>query len=374
MTVAGENVRVLCISSTVGSLNSIRPEAECFCGLVKLGLNITVMTEGDSPYVERMRQSGVNIIDFAFRRKIEPGAIRTIRRTLIEGRYQVLHLFNNKAISNGAFASIGLPIKVVTYRGQTGNIKRYDPTCYLTHLHPRIDRITCVAESVRQDLIANGVPPDKLVTIYKGHDLSWYDNTPTEDLGAIGVPEGGFAIACVANNRPRKGVSVLIDAARHLPADTRVHILLIGNGMTSEQIQQLVNASRLPENFHLIDYRHNVLQLVASCGATVLPATKREGLPKTVIESMALGVAPIVTSTGGSPELVEDGVSGLVVDPNDARGLATAMQNLADHPELARRMGARARERLAERFTLEQGIEAHRELYTSLARELEQQH
>ena len=361
--------RVLCISSHLGSVNNVRPEAEWFCGLAKLGMDITVMTEEDSCYVDQMRAAGVEIIDFAPRRKFDPAAIRRIRHTLKTGSYRILHLFNNKAITNGTFASIGLPVKVIAYRGQTGNIKRYDPTCYLTHLNPRIDRITCVSEAVRQDLIANGVPPGKVITIYKGHDLGWYADTRTENLSNIGVPDGGFAIACVANNRPRKGVPVLIEAARYLPADSRVHFILVGNGMTSPQIRALVDASSLPGHFHLVGYRNDVLQLVASCDATVLPATKREGLPKTVIESMALGVAPVVTRTGGSPELVEDGVSGFVVEPNDPQGLASAMQKLADDPELARTMGERARARLADKFTLEQGVEAHRRLYLSLMSE-----
>lgn len=371
MTTNGARIRVLCISSHLGSVNNVRPEAEWFCGLARLGLHITVMTEPDSCYVEPMRAAGVEVIAFHPRRKIDPGAIRRIRRILKEGRYQVLHLFNNKAITNGALASIGLPVKVVAYRGQTGNIRRHDPACYLTHLNPRIDRITCVAEAVRLDLIANGVAPDKLVTIYKGHDLRWYDDTPTDDLGTLGVPDGAFAIACVANNRPRKGVPVLIEAMRFVPHDSRIHIILVGNGMTSPEIRALVSASPLAHNIHLVGYRNNVLELVNACDATVLPATKREGLPKTVIESMALGIAPIVTRTGGSPELVANGECGIVVEPNDPQGLATAMQALAADPEQARRMGQRARERLASHFGLEQGVEAHRALYAELVAELE---
>jgi len=80
---------------------------------------------------------------------------------------------------------------------------------------------------------------------------------------------------------------------------------------------------------HFLGHREDALAIVGACDATVLPAIKREGLPKTVIESMALGVVPIVTRTGGSPELLVDGESGLVVPPGDAAALATVSRSSA---------------------------------------------
>ncbi|TDJ43638.1 MAG: glycosyltransferase [Gammaproteobacteria bacterium] len=362
-----DKIRVLCISSHLGSLTNVRPEAEWFIGLQRRGIQMTVLTEENSVYVDRMRAAGVEVVPLDIRRKFEWRVIRKIRQTLRNGGHQIMHLFTNKAITNGIVAAMGSTVKVVTYRGQTGNIKRIDPTCYLTHLNPRITRITCVAHAVRTDLIANGVSPEKLVTIYKGHDLAWYDHTEAEDLGKLGIPENAFAIALVANNRPRKGVAVLIESARHLPADSPIHFLLVGNGMTSKKISARIAAGPLADHFHLIGYRDNVLSLVAACQASVLPATKREGLPRTILESMGLGIVPVVTKTGGSPELVVDGDSGYCVEPGDPGGLAHAMQRLADDPDAARAMGARARARLAEHFNVAQGVEAHVRLYRELA-------
>ncbi|MEO8444704.1 MAG: glycosyltransferase, partial [Gammaproteobacteria bacterium] len=91
------------------------------------------------------------------------------------------------------------------------------------------------------------------------------------------------------------------------------------------------------------------------------------GLPKTVIESMVHGVTPIVTSTGGSAELVEDGVSGLVVPPGDAEVLAAALLRLQRDPTANRAMGARARERIGARFRLEDSVSAHLALFQELA-------
>jgi glycosyltransferase involved in cell wall biosynthesis len=361
-------ISVACVTSQAASITNVRPEAEWFIGLSRSGIDMTVMTEQDSVYADRMRAAGVRVVHLDIRGKYEWRTITRIRAELHENRHDVLHLFNNKAIYNGIVAALGLPPKVVAYRGQTGNIKRYDPTCYLTHLNPRVDKITCVADAVRLDLIDNGVNPDKLVTIYKGHDLAWYDGIVADDLAAFGIPDNAFTVALVANNRPRKGVSVLIDSAQYLPTDSAVHFLLIGSGMTGDDVRRRIAAGPLASHFHLVDFRDDVLPLVAACDAGVLPSTKREGLPKTVIEAMALGLPAVVTRTGGSPELVVDGECGYVVEPNEPRALANALQALAADRDRARRMGTAARERIGTRFNVEQGVAAHAQLYAELAR------
>jgi glycosyltransferase involved in cell wall biosynthesis len=347
--------------------HNTRPEAEMILGLKRRGVDAEVMSRRDTYWGRRLVEAGIPVHDFVPRRKFSLEAVRVIRRVLRAGRYDVVQLFNNPAIVNGIIASIGLPVKVVTYRGQSGNISRWDPICYLTHLSPRVSRIVCVAEAVRESLLDVVYDPRKLVTIYKGHELQWYDATERADLATLGLPVGSFAVCCVANNRPRKGADVLVRAAGLIARGTPIHFLFIGRDMDQEPIRGLVAASPLREQIHLLGFREDVLGIVAACQASVLPATKREGLPKTVIESMVHGVTPIVTTTGGSAELVEDGVSGLVVPPGDARALANAVLRLYRDPEASRRMGARARERIGARFRLEDSVSAHLALFQQLA-------
>lgn len=347
-------------------LHNVRPEAEMIIGLKRQGVEVEVMTPRQSLWGERLAQAGIPVHDFIPRRKFSLEAIRTIRRVLREGHHDIVQLFNNKAIVNGILASIGLPVKVVTYRGQTGNISRWDPVCYFTHLNPKVDRIICVAEAVRESLLHVVYDPGKLVTIYKGHDLRWYDETRPADLSELGVPPGAFTVCCVANNRPRKGAHVLLAAAGLLPADVNVHFLFIGSGMDQEPMRSLAAASPRSLSLHLYSHRAHVLEIVAACKAAVLPATKREGLPKTVIEAMVHAVTPIVTTTGGSAELVEDGVSGLVVPPGDARALADAILRLYRNPEENRRMGVLARQRIGERFRLDTAVTAYLKVYKQL--------
>ena len=99
----------------------------------------------------------------------------------------------------------------------------------------------------------------------------------------------------------------------------------------------------------------------------VLPSIKREGLPRSVIEAMAYKTPPIVTDSGGNPELVVDGISGLVVPARDSAAIARAIRRLHDDAELRNRMGAAARERIRTHFRIEDTIAKTEALYRDLA-------
>jgi glycosyltransferase involved in cell wall biosynthesis len=346
-------MKLLIISSYTDTWNSVRPEAEIFIGLVKLGVDVTLMTEGSAEYVPRFREHGVKIIDFHPNKKFQWSAIKTIRAELKRSGYDALYMFNNKAITNGLFAAIGLPVKTISYRGQTGNIYWYDPSSYLTHLHPRLDAIICVANAVRDDLYKHSsLPNSHITTVYKGHSLDWYTDAPA-DLSQFGVPRDAFVVGCIANDRPRKGLPVLIQATHYLPTDSNIHFVLVGSGMDSERIKTLIEQSPMKACIHVAGHRKDAPAIINACQVSVLPSIKREGLPKTVIEAMAYGVAPIVSDTGGSAELLIDGESGVVVRPGDFEAIAKGIHRLWENPDECERMGTAARVRIAEQFNTE---------------------
>lgn len=358
------SLRVLCITS-----HSDRPEAETFIGLHKAGVKIEVMCPPDAPHYRRIEEAGVPITPLVFKGRFDWKKIRLVRERLKKNGYDILHLFNNKAASNGIFASYGLPVKIVCYRGIVGNVSFFDPASWMTYLHPKVDRVVCVCEAIRRhflemSLLGMHLPEKKFVTIYKGHDLSWY-RQPAADLSDFGVPDNAFVVGCVANDRPRKGLHVLIDAARYLPEDAPVHFLLVGN-MNSETLRDQIEQSPWRERFHRTGFRTDAPSLMAACDTSVLPALKREGLPKVIIESMAQGTPVIVTDSGGSPELVINGESGLIVPPGDSRALAEAIISLWKDPTGSGSMGERGRQRIAQNFRIDKTIAQTLELYHDL--------
>mgnify|MGYP006149681189 FL=1 len=354
-------LKVLAISSYTDTWNSVRPEGEMLIALAQAGAEVTLMTQGNAEYARRFREAGLTLIDYHPPKKFSLAAIRRIRHELKVGQFDALYCFNNLAIANSVWAALGLPVKLITYRGQTGNISRWDPSCYLTHLHPRVDAIICVAEAVRADLLQQSrLGPERIVTIYKGHEPEWYADVIPADLATLGLPAGAPVVICVANARPRKGVPVLLEAFHSLP-DNGWQLLLVGGGMDSPEFRALINAGAAAARVHAAGFRRDVLNLVAACQIGVLPTVKREGLPKTVIEAMAFGLPVVVTDSGGSRELVVEGQTGHVVKAGDGVALATALAQLMASDERRQAMGQAGREHLFSHFTARQaGAQTYR--------------
>lgn len=341
------------------TVNPDRPTTETFIGFHRAGLTITVVCPPEHPHHSLLRDAGVPTLDLRFERKIDFKAIFALRAELKRGRYDIVHTYSNNALSNTLLAAGGLPIKIVAYRGIVAAVGFLDPVSWLRYLNPRIDRIICVCDAIRDHFLNMRpkflrMPAERPVTVYKGHKLEWYTAEPA-DLSEFGIPDGAFVIACITNNRPRKGLQYLVAAMALLPSDIPAHLLLVGR-MRGKTLDRAIENSPLKERIHRPGFRHDAPALSAASDVFCLPSVKREGLPRSVIEAMAYRVPPIVTNSGGSPELVVDGKSGLVVPVRDAPAIAAAIETLYRDPEYRARLGEGARERIASDFRIEDTV------------------
>lgn len=341
-----------------------------FIGLARDGVDLEVLCEPSASAFERYRTAGIAVEALAIRRHYDFAAIRRIRSRVRTGGFNVLHLLTRRAVRNGVVAARGSSAKIVAYRGVAGGTRLYDPASWLTYLNPAVDRIVCVSDVVRNDLLDQRwlglrVPPGKAITIYKGHDVDWYASPPA-DLAELGVPPGAFTVGCMANLRAGKAVDRLVESARHLPPDSGVRFVLVGRDMDGPRVRRWIDGTPNPGQFHVVGHRRDGPEIVAACDALVLPSVAGEGLSKVVIEAMAHGTPPIVTVPGGG-ELVEDGRSGLVVPPDDPAAIAAAIARLANDRAEAKRMGRAARERIREHFSVGETVRRTRRLYEELS-------
>ncbi|WP_228141634.1 glycosyltransferase [Marinobacter sp. X15-166B] len=296
-----------------------RPESELFIGLAKAGFDVGVMCNPKGRNYQRLMDAGLVVGTLALQGRFDKAGTAAIKQQLAQKQYDVIHAYNPRALACGLRASKGLPVSIVAYRGVIGNISFLNPESWITFLHPRVSRIVCVADAIKDylasiRLLGLRIPSHKLQRIYKGHDLSWYTDQPA-DLREVGVPAGAFVVCCTGRDVPRKGFDVLVNAVDLLPADVEVHLLLVGDVINNQTLQAQVAQTKRPERIHFAGYRQDAPAVAAASDVFVLPSTEREGLPRAVIEAMAYGTTPLVTAVGGMPELVEDGVSGLVVPP-----------------------------------------------------------
>ena len=353
-------MRLLFIGTTID-----RPETALISGLAAHGVEVEALLRPGVARLDQLRQAGVHVHSLEFRSRIDREAITTIRRRMAAGGAHIVHTLLNKPLSNTMLATRGSSVKVVAYRGIPDNLSRLNPGSWMTYLHPRISHIVCVCEAVRQSFLKLGLPPDRPVTIYKGHDLDWYQPKPRRALSEFGIPAEALVVASAAAMRPRKGMAVLLKAAERVTADRPVHYLLMGKLSDSAVALDRLSAD-LRQRVHFVGFREDAPQLTGAADVFVLPSLKREGLPKGVIEAMAQGVVPVVTNSGGSPELVRDGVEGRVVAPGDAEALASALNEMLQDADKRQRYGAAARHRIATDFHFQRTIEQHLALYARI--------
>ncbi len=328
-------------------MSSTRPEAEIYLSLKKLGYDITIITHGESEYVTRFRESGIKVMFGHPVKRRDDEAVALIRKELIEQSYDVLMLYNSRAIANGVRAAKGLPVKVAVYRGCAADVNWYDPFNYLKILNPRVDAILCNNVGVQQHIQANKFGKDISTVVNKGHDLAWYEGITPINKVSLGIPADAPMLICVANASKFKGVPYLLSAMGQIDPSLNAHLVLCGRRMDTEEHRKLAEASGYPERIIYPGFRDDVYRLVAAADMKILPSVRGESLTKAAVEAMALGTTLLLTDLPGNEELVVHGESGWKVPPRNASALAKAIEHLVKDVSLRQNLATAALERLA---------------------------
>lgn len=348
-------------------------ETQLIAGLSEHGLSVTVMANDSGKHYGLLESPRHQLIPLRLKGRFDFDGARIIRKELCSARYTVIYAFNPRAIACALRASRGMNLKVIGYRGVIGNAGFFNPESWITFLHPRLARIVCVSKAVQHYFESIGLwrfrlRKGKAITIYKGHDLSWYDK-PVANLAEFSFPEDAFVITCIGRDRPGKGFSTLIEAINLIPEEYPLYLLLVGDLQNNMSLINQVQASRNRDRIRFAGYRNDAPQVAGAGSALVLPS-ESEGLPRVVIEAMAYRRPVIVTEAGGMPELVTDGVEGYVVPVQDPERLAEALIKLVSNRANAAAMGEQGRCRIERDFTIQNTVDQTLVLINDLTREL----
>lgn len=348
------------------SKKSDRSEASLFCWLSTRGHQVTIVCHPGDRHQETYRRAGIPVYERAIRNRLDLPEIFFLRKLLQKEQFDLAYSSFNAGLSCANLAAIGGLCHSAAYRGTLGNVSRWDPSGYLTYLHPNVKAIACNCEAVQTFLAAQGLDSSLLRTVYKGHDSEWYRGETALRREELGLPEDVPLIGCTANFRPLKGLEVLIEAFGELSEETGAHLVLVGEERTGAE-RQLVERLGLSERVHLLGYHPHASRISPLFQIAVMPSTRREGVPRAIIEAMSQGVCCVVSDVGGLPELIEDNVSGRVVRAGDISGLRDALRRLLSCEETRASFGRAARKRVDQRFNLQLYFERMEELFLAAA-------
>lgn len=197
------------------------------------------------------------------------------------------------------------------------------------------DLVLVPSRFVAEQLLAEGVPTDKIATLPYGVDLRAFHPARQRKPG-----KGPLECLCVGQISHRKGIRVLLDAARRY-RESQIRFRLIGPIVSAEVLEDL------PDNviYEGATLPGGVPEAMRRADLFVLP-TIEDSFALVVFEAMATALPVITTAHAGSSELIDDGRDGLVVPPGDALALANAIARLVDQPELRHELGNAAREKV----------------------------
>jgi sugar transferase (PEP-CTERM/EpsH1 system associated) len=239
-------------------------------------------------------------------------------------------------------------------------------------LKPFVHRFIVVSQGLH-DYLADriSISPENIDLVYNGVDVTRF--CPRESLKAS-QPRTSIAakdtivVGTVGRMKEVKNPRLLVKAFIELTAEDpkrrrQLRLMMIGDGPVRAELVNELNEAGVAELSALPGSRDNIAELIRSIDIFVLPS-RNEGIPNTVLEAMATGLPVIATRVGGTPEVVQDGVTGILVENDDVEGLKAAMSHYADRPGLREQHGRAGLERVRTSFRLDAMVGKYLDIYS----------
>ena len=323
--------------------------------------------------LERLRGTSVAVREFHCRGGIDSpsGLYQLLQLSWYLKGFDVVHTHDlwSNLLGVPAARLAGVPA-IVSSRRDLAHLDWYQGKrrVWLRRIQNLGGAIVTNATPIRDALIVeDGFQPGKLRVIHNGVDIAKFNTGRTDRARLFPEVGNGNLIVLVGNmHSDVKGHPWLIASApsviREFPFS---RFILVGDGKCRAEFEKQVMDLGVKENFLFLGRRADIPNILACCDIAVLPS-RAEGLPNALLEYMAAGLPSIVTRVGGNAELVEDGVTGLLVPPENSSALSAAILMLLRDAALARRVAQAGREFTVRNFSFERLVREVDALYSDL--------
>ncbi len=322
--------------------------------LKRRGHDVTVACRPGRWVEERAQQLGLPTVPIRVMKQHDWQDYGRLRTFLRERKIDVLHVHWSSDVVVPGFAALRehVPVRIMSRHMPYPFKNRLGTMLYSRILYTRL---VTVSNSVRATMIRSGVAPQKVETIYHGTNVEAFEQTtmtPKEARRGLGIPENSVAVGIVGRIAPEKGHKFLLEAVQQIGDRYPLCVVVIGNGPDEAAMRQLAGDLGLGEKVRFTGFRDDVNNAMSALDIVVVPSTWNEPCSAVVQQGMALGKPVVGTRAGGTPEMVLDGQTGLLVPPSDAPALAEALASLARDAFLRKQMGVAGRERVEAQFSL----------------------
>jgi glycosyltransferase involved in cell wall biosynthesis len=327
------------------------------------------------PLLAKLERTNVSVMEWHVHGGVNSpnGMYQILRlaRFLRHNRFDVVHMHDlwSNLLGIPAARLARVPV-VISSRRDLAHLAWYTPRRrkILRHLQSLSSAVLVNSGQIREQLVReDGFQPESIRIIHNGIDLDRFKNIrPERNRLFPGLQDCKLVVNVANMHSDIKGQLLLINAAREVCADfPQVRFVLIGDGTRRTAFESMAAELGLKQNFVFLGQRHDVADLLACCDIAVL-ASQAEGFPNALLEYMAAGLPAIATDVGGSREVVEHEVTGLLTAPDDPKALAKSILSLLQNPPAALELARAGRERVRRDFSFEQMIANVNAMYTEL--------
>lgn len=362
-------LHVCAISATATAL--LQPQMEYF-----LNHNFVVgiaCSQGEE--LERLKKRGFQVHPVEIERKISPisnlNSIIKLVKVIRENNYDIVHVHTPIAAVIGRIAARIAGVKAIVYTSH--GLPFHDlSTPFEYILYSNIERIVALItdlilsqnhEDIHTAVKIGMCPPSKLGYLGNGIDinrfkLSQIDSAKQVNLReSFGISEGNLVIGTIGRLTRKKGTGYLIDAvAKIIPKFPNLHVLIIGGELSSDpepfqvELMDKISTYGIDKNVTFTGDRDDIPELLSILDIFTLPSFTHEGLPRSILEAMAMELPVVATNIRGCREAVIDGETGLIVPPQDSESLANALEKLLVNSSLRKLYGEAGRKRVESEY------------------------
>jgi glycosyltransferase involved in cell wall biosynthesis len=300
------------------------------------------------PIGEEMERAGIEVIPLGRmqHKRFDVGIILRLCRLMRQREVDIVHTHLYHASRYGRIAATlaGVPCVVASFHN-VYPIRRFKQHVFNWILGKITDRVIAVSEAVKDHLVGyDHIAPDLITVLPNAIDLRHFGgHDRTEARRRLGIPPDAYVVGTVGRLEPQKGHVVLLQAMRELAdACPEARVLLIGGGSQEQALRGAADDLGLADRITFTGERRDVPALMAALDLFVLPSLW-EGLPLVLLEAMASGAPVVATRVGGVPEVVSDGATGILIDPNRPDQLAAAIIRCRNDRDGAARMAEASR-------------------------------
>ena len=338
---------------------------ECL-GLKRLGARPIILARPKSKLLERAKAVGIEVRSHRLSSNRDFSALFYLMRVIKEEGVDIVSTHSGDDSLLGALAGRLSSRKPVIVRTRHLSLPITSKATYSLLPH----KVVTVSESVRDYLVnEKGINAKKVVSIPTGVDLKRFDpSTPDTLRAGLGLKDNALVVGTVAILRRKKGHHILLEAIPGILKEVPEAVFVFaGNGPQKEALETRIAELGVADNVKMLGLRNDIPGVLKGLDLFVLP-TLQEALGTSILEASAMGKAVVASGVGGVPEAVRDGVTGLLVAPEDPVGIKAAVVRLLKDESLRGEMGLNGRRMVVEGYSIDMMAERMFSLYNELTK------